>query len=218
VRRTGADGTRALDFDAIEIMNGDSWPQYLATRADWYALLRQGERRTATANSDSHAPSELVAYPRNYVWVGAEGDDPERFDAALVAGRSFGTTGPRVRALRVNGAAVGDLVRGEGGRAHVEYAVDGAGWVPIDEVRILVNGTVVHTAKERAGSVDLALERDGFVTLEAGAALDADPVEWIRSHPGLYTEVIAPGFVSTAFTNPVFVDVDGNGRFDAPGL
>ena len=28
----------------------------------------------------------------------------------------------------------------------------------------------------------------------------------------------APGFVSAAFTNPVFVDVDGNGRFDPPGL
>jgi hypothetical protein len=218
VRRTGADGTRALDFDAIELMNGDSWPQYLATRADWYALLRQGERRTATANSDSHAPSELTAYPRNYVWVGAEGDDPRRFDAALLAGKSFGTTGPRVRALRVNGGTLGDLVAADGGRVRVEYAVDGAGWVPIDEVRILVNGEVVHAAKERSGSVDLTLALDGFVTLEAGAPLDADAQQWIRAHPGLYTEVIAPGFVSAAFTNPVFIDVDGNGRFDAPGL
>jgi hypothetical protein len=218
VRRTGAGGTRALDFDAIEVMNGSSWPQYLATRADWYALLRQGVRRTATANSDSHAPSELVAYPRNYVEVGAERNDAQHFDAALLAGRSFGTTGPRVRTLRVNGGSVGDLVAAERGRIRVEYAVDGAGWVPIDEVRILVNGEVVLTGAERSGGLDLELARDGFVTLEAGAPLDADPAAWIRAHPGLYTEVIAPGFIATAFTNPVFVDVDGNGRFDPPGM
>jgi len=81
-----------------------------------------------------------------------------------------------------------------------------------------VNGEVVRAGRERTGAFDLALARDAFVTLEAGAPLDADPAAWIRAHPGLYTEVIAPGFVSVAFTNPVFVDVDGNGRFDPPGL
>ena len=218
VRRTGADGTRALDFDAMEVMNGDSWLQFLSVRADWYALLRQGVRRTGTANSDSHAAAELVAYPRNYVLVGPEGDDPQQFDAALRAGRSFGTNGPRVRALRVNGGGIGDVVAAERGQIRVEYEVDGAGFVPIDEVRVLVNGVVVHAGPERAGALDLPLARDGFVTLEAGAPLDADPALWIRAHPGLYSEAIAPGFVPAAFTNPVFVDVDGNGRFDPPGL
>src|SRR5262249_36258511 len=185
VRRTGEGGTRALDFDAIEVMNGNSWPQYLSVRADWYALLRQGARRTGTANSDSHAPSELTAYPRNYVWLGPGGDDPVRFDEAIRAGRSFGTTGPRVRELRVNGGGSrGDLVAAERGHVHVEYAVDGAGWVPIDEVRILVNGEVVRAGRERTGAFDLALARDAFVTLEAGAPLDADPAAWIRAHPG----------------------------------
>ena len=218
VRRIGADGTRALDFDAIEVMNGDSWPQYLAMRADWYALLRQGVRRTGTANSDSHSAAELVAYPRNYVLVGPEGDDPQRFDAALRAGRSFGTNGPRVRVLRVNGGGIGDTVAAERGKIRVEYEVDGAGFVPIDEVRVLVNGEIVHAGAERVGSLELPLARDGFVTLEAGVPLDTDSERWIRAHPGLYSEAIAPGFVPAAFTNPVYVDADGNGRFDAPGL
>ena len=34
---------------------------------------------------------------------------------------------------------------------------------------------------------------------------------------GRYSEAL-PGFTPFAFTNPIFVDVDGNGRFDAPGL
>ena len=35
--------------------------------------------------------------------------------------------------------------------------------------------------------------------------------------PPIYA-AIAPGFVPLAFTNPVFVDRDGNGRFDPPGI
>jgi hypothetical protein len=35
--------------------------------------------------------------------------------------------------------------------------------------------------------------------------------------PEIYAAV-APGFVPLAFTNPIFVDADGNGRFDPPGL
>ncbi len=27
-----------------------------------------------------------------------------------------------------------------------------------------------------------------------------------------------PGFPPIGFTNPIFVDVDGNGKFDPPGL
>jgi hypothetical protein len=216
LRREGE--ARALDFDAVEVMNGDSWEQYLAVRDDWYALLRQGIQRTATANSDTHIPGEIPAYPRNYVFVGPAGDDPVRFDASLREGRSFGTTGPRVRRLLVNGASLGDLARAESGRVEIAWEVDAASWVPLDEVRLLVNGEVVHAGPARSGTYELSLARDAFVTLEAGVPLDVDPVAWIADHPGDYTEVIAPGFVSTAVANPVYVDVDGNGRFDAPGL
>ncbi len=211
-------GARPIDFDALEVMNGQSWAQYLDVRADWYALLRQGVRRTATANSDSHIPAELPAYPRNYVFVGPDGDAAERFDEALRAGRSFGTTGPRIRRLLVNGASLGDLASAAGGRVRIDWQVDAASWVPIDEVRVLVDGEVVHTAPELVGDLEWTLERDAFVTLEAGVPLDVDPEEWIAANPGPYTEVVAPGFVSTALANPVFVDVDGNGVFDAPGL
>jgi hypothetical protein len=215
LRREREGGARALDFDAIEVMNGRSWEQYLAVRGDWYALLRRGVRRTATANSDSHVPGELPAYPRNYVFVGPEGDDAARFDAALREGRSFGTTGPRVRRLSVNGASLGDLAVADAGVVEIVWAVDAASWVPVDEVRILVDGAVVHAGRERSGKLTRTLARDAFVTLEAGAPLDVDPATWIADHPGPYTEVVAPGFVSTALANPVYVDVDGNGVFDA---
>ncbi|MEM7412339.1 MAG: CehA/McbA family metallohydrolase [Myxococcota bacterium] len=214
-----ADGTRALDFDAIEVMNGKSYNAYRLMRADWHALLRHGVRRTGTANSDTHGADQLAAYPRNYVWVGTDPrPEPQAgFDRALREGRSFGTTGPRIRRFQVGTAEAGALVPG-GEAGFVAFEVDAADWVPLEEVRIVVNGDVVHRTTERTGRVPLALDADAFVVLEAGAPLDADAAAWRAAHPGPYTETVVPGFVSAAFSNPIYVDVDGNGRFDGPGV
>jgi hypothetical protein len=214
-----ADGTRPLDFDAIEVMNGNAWDQYRATRQDFLWLLRQGVRRTATANSDSHGPDELAGLPRNYVRIPDDaGRDVATFDSALRAGRSFGTTGPLVTHFSVNGASMGETVGAPGGEVRIAYQVAAASWVPRGEVRLLVNGEVVFVSNEGLGVVPLRLGRDAFVTLEAGVPLDVDPAVWKATHPGLYTEVLAPGFLPAAFTNPVYVDVDGDGNWSAPGL
>jgi hypothetical protein len=228
---------RGIDFDAMERMNGRSLPRERALRADWHALLLQGVRRTATANSDSHGLDEPAGIPRNYVLLGAAGvpaPDPgaafdvAAFDAAIRDGRLFGTSGPLIPRFEVGGAGMGRLARAPGGKALVSFEVVAAPWVPVDEVRIVANGEVaarITDLPRRADGVlriahrqELELERDAFVTVEAGAPLDAEALEWTATHPGLYTEVLAPGFVSSAFTNPVLVDVDGNGSFDPPGL
>ena len=52
----------------------------------------------------------------------------------------------------------------------------------------------------------------------ADAALDADADAWLAERTGVYSETLAPGFLPLAFSNPIFVDVDGNGRFDPIGL
>jgi hypothetical protein len=215
-----ADGTRAIDFDAMEVMNGAVRRRYLAARRDWYALLRQGFRRTGTANSDTHGPDQPAGVPRNYVYVGPAGRrlDAAALDAALREGRAFGTNGPLVVHFAVNGRRMGDLAAAEAGRVRVEFDVVAAPWVPLDEVRLVVNGEVVRVFGRSFGLAELSLERDAFVTLEAGAPLAADPHTWIARHRGPYTDAIAPGFLPAAFTNPVYVDVDGNGRFDPPGL
>jgi hypothetical protein len=223
--------TRAIDFDAIELMNGDSRELYRQVREVWHSLLRQGLRRTGTANSDTHGPDEPAAYPRNYVYLSRDRAqwDAAAFDAALREGRLFGTNGPLVAAFTANGARMGDDVGAPDGRVRVELAIAAAPWVPVEEVRLLVNGDVVRRFTELPGgaspptlrlqqTVELVLERDAFLTLEAGAPLDAEPAAWAAAHPGDYTQVLAPGFVPTVFTNPIWVDADADGRFAAPGL
>jgi hypothetical protein len=222
--------TRAVDFDAMEIMSGRSFAQYLWVREDWHSLLRQGFLRTGTANSDTHGPDRPAGYPRNYVYL--DPDHPEwdegRWNAAIRQGRTFGTNGPLVAVFTANGGRVGDLVAAPGGGVVVELGVAAAPWVPVEEVRLLASGEVVrrYGAADLAadsvvrlrGRAELVLEEDAFITLEAGVPLDVDPQSWAAERGGVYAAAIAPGFVPTAFTNPIFIDVDGNGRFDAPGL
>jgi len=72
-----------------------------------------------------------------------------------------------------------------------------------------VNGELVHRAKIAAGGsaqLPLAFEKDAFVTVEVEGP-----------SRGVY-HLALPGFTPFAFTNPIFVDVDGSGRFDAPGM
>ena len=202
-------GGTDLDYHGVELMNGPSLLRYRRSRADWFSLLLQGERIIGTANSDSHMLSVPVGIPRTY--VAQEDDSLAAFDEAahveaLRAGKAWGTSGPLLR-VELEGAGLGDLYAGQSGTLHV--AVDAAPWVPISQWRAFVNGELVHSAPISRGetaSLPLAFAADAFVTVEVEG-----PAE------GRYAEVY-PGFTPFAFTNPIFVDADANGRFDAPGL
>lgn len=202
-------GLRDLDYHGVELLNAKSLLRYRRTRADWFSIMLQGERIIGTANSDSHRFGETVGLPRNYVRVeddALEAFDGELFMLSLRAGSLFGSTGPFVRA-RLDEAGLGELHTGASGTLRVR--VEAAPWVPVDEWRAYVNGELVHRAPIAAGdeaALPLVFPHDAFVTIE---------VEGEAS--GLYAAAL-PGFVPFAFTNPIFVDADGNGRFDAPGL
>jgi hypothetical protein len=217
-----SDGTtRAIDFDAIEVMNGRKWDQYLRTREVWYSLLRQGVRRSATGNSDTHGPDEIAGYPRNYL-TALPSADPAQLDAALVAGRSFFTTGPLLLRFTANGAGMGDTLTAPGGRVQVEFSVAAAPWVPVQELRLLVDGRVARRFSADAQAspgplrfervVELSLLRDAFLTLEAGAPLVGTAAEKALEDAGPYARAVAPGFVSQLVANPIWIDVDGDGR------
>ena len=209
-------GVRDIDFDAVELLNGRNGPAlayFKQTRADWLSLMLQGERRTATANSDSHKHRQLVAIPANYVRV--EEDRAARLDEgafveALFAGAVVGTTGPF---LDVSLAGVGPGGTFRGAEAELEVTVLAADWIPVNELRVYVDGRLETRQPVRAGEtvrIPLAFEADAFVTVEVQGNARGDGGEGYRA--------VAPGFIPFAFSNPVFVDADGDGHFLAPGL
>jgi hypothetical protein len=202
-------GTRDVDFDAMELLNGPSMERYHQLREDWFALLRHGEVRTGTANSDSHLLREPIAAPRNLVQVAGDVPptfDPKEFVDAIRAGRVVGTTGPVVDA-HVGDAGLGETHRGRDTAIRVD--VHAAPWVPVSRVRVFVNGRVAHESDiGQAATIWFphTFDRDAFVTVEVEGVAEPDSIYAAR----------LPGFTPFAFTNPIFVDTDGDGKWTPP--
>lgn len=209
IERDAASGLRDLDFSGIEVLNGKRFSRYRLVRADWLSLLLQGERRTATANSDSHSLGEIVAVPRNYVAVADDAIgafDEAALMAALHAGRSFGTTGP-LPFVRLGSARPGDTFAGGSGELRV--TVRAAPWVPVSELRVYVNAELVATrpiAAGRSAALPLRFARDSFVFVE------------VEGRANETYSAVLPGYTPFAFTNAIYVDADRDGEWTAPGL
>jgi hypothetical protein len=214
-------GTGNLDYDAQEVMNGASVRRFFHYRAAWFSFLNQGIVRAGTANSDSHTLAiEVLGYPRNVVL----GQGPlaefeqERFDEAVRGGRSFGTNGPVLKVCVLDGgecAGPSLTPRTPGPDALLTIGVSAAPWVPIDEARVYVNGTLARTLP-----VD-ARPTDPFGRTETGRLTAVVPLSelaaevtgdfWIVVEAGMALPIAGDldddGLVDTT-------DSDGNGRVD----
>ncbi len=199
-RPGGAAGARNLDYDVQEAMNGAGVVLNLGYRTAWHQFLSAGILRAGTANSDSHSLGvEATGYPRNVV-LGEHSlarFDLGAFNAAVRDGRMLGTNGPVVEARIVTGAGASQgpsltaFAPGTGARLHI--TVRAPPWVPVTEVRVVVNGRVVRTVsgseiaqpsdpfgtegvQRYAGEMaldDLVMGRDAWVVVEAGMPLPA---------------------------------------------
>lgn len=160
-------------YHTQEVMNGTDNEHYLRYRALWFYLLDQGIVRAGTANSDSHGLADnVLGTPRNLVWttVTKRGFDADAFNADVKLGRIVGTNGPVIEAFTI---AKDDVVRRPSiepfepaPAAKLVLKVSAAPWVPIEEVRIVVNGVVARTLKEVLSHPSDPFGRNGLVRLE----------------------------------------------------
>jgi predicted metal-dependent phosphoesterase TrpH len=215
-----------LSFDLIEVMNGPAFfDGNQKAVEDWFHLLNRGYVLAIAGSSDSHgAVGGEPGYSR--VYVSYSGDKAAALDwkalaAALRAGRAFVSNGP-LPELTVNGRYVpGDSFTNKGGKVDVVMRVRSAPWVRVSEVRLVVNGErkIIFPVKAADGTsivfsqeVSFRLDRDAYLALEVLGMSSLYPVLQQVSRTGSYKNAALP----YALTNPVFVDVDGNGRFDPP--
>ncbi len=153
VRAPNPGGHHSNDHHAQEVMNGTRNDTLLAYRALWFYGLNQGELKTGTANSDSHTLGEnTVGSPRNLVFAATQAGPSfkiDLFNQAVRDGALIGTNGPVILAS-VRGADGFDHSFGmkpfrPADQAVLKIEVDAAPWVPVDEIRIVVNGQVKKT-------------------------------------------------------------------------
>jgi hypothetical protein len=180
----GSDFSNA-DYHAQEVMNGTNNLDYLKYRAFWFYLLDQGFFRAGTGASDSHTLTEnVVGTPRTLVWTETTMDDfdVDVFDEAVREGRMLATNGPVVQvettdatgAVRTPSMEVFEPEPG----ADLAIRVSAAPWVPVEEVRIFVNGVQVHTL------TDLP---------EPAAPFGSDPGDFLRLDTTVSLANLLPG-------------------------
>ena len=207
------------DFDAIEVMNGYQDPVRRSVDRvvdDWFALLDHEHLVTATGNSDTHhLRMNIGGYPRNYVHV--RDDQPSMVDgqqvaSALKAHRAFFTTGPFV-SLQVNGGDIGDLVPARDRRARADIKVQAAPWISVEHVALYLNGKPIKRWEIPADvNATIRLQEawtfdvtgDSYVVVRVDGERPLAPVVGDRKTFTAYP---------FALTNPIFIDVDGDGRY-----
>ena len=211
------------DYHAQEVMNGSANRTYLAFRALWFYLLSEGVVRAGTANSDSHALSgSVLGSPRNLVWSDTTLDafDRAEFDSAIRRGRMIGTNGPVIELTASAGTGetrTPSLEPFEPAPDTVLHLrVTAAPWVPIDEVRIVVNGEVVRTLRDELAHPTDPFADDGLVRFEGDLAL-ADLIDVERGDAWLLVEAghpLMPAADLDCDGIPDTGDNDGDGVID----
>jgi hypothetical protein len=174
----GPASRRNIDWDVQEVMNGASLGDWLRYRAFWFSLLSQGIVRAGTANSDSHSLAlEQVGYPRNLVFCEAypfappvpcthdrEALDPVKFDDDVRRGHMVGTNGPVLTVTisdGINEFRPGlDPIQVLLPSAELVINVAAAPWIPVTEVRVIVNGRIVNDQTGAAAGKPIDVSAD----------------------------------------------------------
>ncbi|MCA9671199.1 MAG: CehA/McbA family metallohydrolase [Myxococcales bacterium] len=210
-------------FNAIEVFNDSGWSNNKdGTVRDWFALLDRGKIATAIGNSDSHsAISTEVGYPRNFVALST--DEPANVNTTEMAtsvkeGRVVVSGGIFID-VSANGKKHGDTITAQDGKVSLAIKVQAPAWVNADTLEVYVGGKVggdmiatrtldsstadPNNATVRFDStIDITVSKDTWIVVVAYGAGKLDPV--VR------------GQQPFGVVNPIYVDVDGNGKYDPP--
>ncbi len=210
------------DFDVWEMMNGPQNPfSYenggAATFENYMSFINHGYIKTAVGASDAHN-WDLPGTPR--IFFVSETDDPvksgkEKFIDAIKKGKVIVSTGAFAEVLVNNSATVGDILTDKDKETDVRVKIQALPEIDVTYFIIFVNcdGAVkVKTTNpdnliKYDDTVKVALDKDSSIVI-AGFGKKRLPKGFSQFNPDK-----VPRF----FTNPVYVDVDGNGKFDPPG-
>lgn len=206
------------DLDGVEVMNGHGSPFTDGNGRfdDWASMINAGHRLVAVGCSDDHGGDE-VGFPRSYFRSGT--DDPASLDLdELVGGFQGGAlmaSAGAFAAVDIDGAGPGELVQASGGELTLNLRIEAIPEIDVTHAVVLLNCDEVLAlpASDPAGvvkleeQVELSLEADGWISVVAFGE-ERLPLGMPQYDPSRTPRVL---------TSPIYVDVDGDGAFGAPG-
>ena len=214
---------RVLNINRYEVRDGQ--PKANQRIFNWLQLLNQGYRIYGVVNTDAHYNFHGSGWLRN--WIQSTTDDPAKIDPlemvhASEQGRLIMSNGPFLEATFREAGSEKSVVSGQdieaqSGNIVVDVRVQCPDWFDIDTVFLLINGREVDDFRftradnpESFGDgvvkfekqLEITLEKDSHIIVVAGHQ---------RARLGAVMGPSGGGQHPAALTNPVFVDVDGNG-------
>ena len=237
------------EFDAIEIMNAGTignngteginmwWSEFRSVRNDWFALISQQSPQAFTKavgfSSGKYSEDTPVGLVRTWLNIGEialtqTGLEPVL--EALKSGAIVVSSGPMLD-VKVGGTGPGGLadIGGSPSSISLSLTLVAPDWVPVDEIRVVVNGQTAATiinpkavftrstddSRYYTGTISVPVPagRDAWLVVEAGAPLSATGAY----RQGTPWNIVMKGIYPIAITNPIFLDLNGGG-YAPPGL
>lgn len=247
VERTGEEQL-ALDADTYRLGYGhdgqvDDWFTLLNTGHRLTALGNSDTHSKFSIEAGCPRNYVLVEGSENVASL-----DEQAIADAVKAGRVVASYGPFVRFTADGDYVLGDTVPVSDGVVSLHIEVEAPTWMPVDRVELYQNGILIHEWEgldpdvlKFAQDLDVEVERDSwFVVIAMGegnmapvmTAVEIPPVELqdvvveaLAEVPGVGS-FVSPGVpiprdgpvFPFALTNPIWVDVNGDGTITPPGI
>lgn len=206
------------NFDAVEVMNGFGSPLINGNRRfdNWQSFINHGHRVAAVGCSDTHGLND-IGLPRTYFPSSSDAPAELVVDELVTSfreGRTIVGAGAFAR-VRAGDKSLGDTVTDTDGTLDLDVHIEAIRGIDVTHFVVLANCQQV--ARVDATAPDAVVKFDGPVavpiTRDANIVVMAFGTQRLPTGLPQFNPRSTPRFI----TNPIYVDFDGNGRFDAPG-
>lgn len=185
----------------------------------WLQMLNLGYRIYGTANSDAHVVGHGSGSVFSYIYTA--NDSPEKVDDVEIArqvkdGHVVISNGPFMD-VRIDGALPGSEIKAVNGKVNVKINVFNSNWCPVNTVQIVVNGRADQSLKfTKEQNPELFRQGANVFEKEIPVSLTTDAHLIVIAFGKGETVGKVQGSsmrnaVPIVMSNPVFVDIDGNG-------
>lgn len=212
---------RILNLTQYDEQNGQ--PYNNSRVLNWLQLLNQGFRIYGVVNTDAHYNWHGSGWLRN--WIQSATDDPAKIDHmemvhASEQGRLIMSNGPYLEATFAGDndkiVVSGQDLTARSGKVGLHVRVQCPNWFDVDTVIVLVNGKPAE-GMQFSRNTHSGMFSDDVVKFDQKLIVNVEQDSHIVVMTGHRTEtlgdVVGPmgSQHPAALTNPVFVDVDGDG-------
>ncbi|MDF1836731.1 MAG: CehA/McbA family metallohydrolase [Planctomycetota bacterium] len=218
-------GDWASGYDAMELVNSDTREENpMQLYRDWFALMNRGESVVAVGSSDSHEVGVVVGQGRTYV-RSSEADvsklDENECSDNIAKGHSSVAMGIFMDMQQHEKSVMGEHLGANLAQPLPEglrVRIAAPSWVQPERLTLFANGQQVITMPLGAPGMGSTGPFDSHIELSPGMKLPSHDYWLVAVVRGAkVTEPFWPlkNDYTLGSTNPIYVDVDGDGKFSS---